>query len=150
VQAGYDTLVQAGYQEESAYFECLHELKLIVDMMYEGGIGWMRHSISDTAEYGDYTRGPRIVGEATRAEMKKILREIQSGVFAREWILENQAGRPVFDKLREEGKAHRIEDVGARLREMMSWIRRKDSSEPSQQQQQAAVIEYPLQRSGAV
>ena len=150
VQAGYDTLVQAGYQEESAYFECLHELKLIVDLMYEGGIGWMRHSVSDTAEYGDYTRGPRIVGEAARAEMKKILREIQSGVFAREWILENQAGRPVFDKLREEGKAHRIEDVGARLREMMSWIRniRKDSSEPAQQQ--AAVIEYPLQRSGAV
>jgi ketol-acid reductoisomerase len=152
VQAGYDTLVQAGYQEESAYFECLHELKLIVDMMYEGGIGWMRHSISDTAEYGDYTRGPRIVGEAARAEMKKILREIQNGTFAREWILENQAGRPVFDKLREEGKSHRIEDVGARLREMMSWIRniRKDSSEPSQQQQQGAVIEYPLQRSGAV
>jgi ketol-acid reductoisomerase len=152
VQAGYDTLVQAGYQEESAYFECLHELKLIVDMMYEGGIGWMRHSISDTAEYGDYTRGPRIVGEAARAEMKKILREIQNGSFAREWILENQAGRPVFDKLREEGKSHRIEDVGARLREMMSWIRniRKDSSEPSQQQQQGAVIEYPLQRSGAV
>jgi ketol-acid reductoisomerase len=153
VQAGFDTLVQAGYQEESAYFECLHELKLIVDLMYEGGIGWMRHSVSDTAEYGDYTRGPRIVGEAARAEMKKILREIQSGVFAKEWILENQAGRPVFDKLREEGKTHRIEDVGARLREMMSWIRniRKDSSEPVQQQQQpAAVIEYPMQRSGAV
>jgi len=148
VQAGFDTLVEAGYQEESAYFECLHELKLIVDLMYEGGMGWMRHSISDTAEYGDYTRGPRIVGEAARAEMKKILRDIQTGVFAREWILENQAGRPVFDKLREEGKAHRIEDVGARLRAMMSWIRntRKDSSEP----QPAAVIEYPLQRSGAV
>ena len=152
VQAGFDTLVEAGYQEESAYFECLHELKLIVDLMYEGGMGWMRHSVSDTAEYGDYTRGPRIVGEAARAEMKKILREIQSGVFAREWILENQAGRPVFEKLREEGKAHRIEDVGARLREMMSWIRniRKDHSDPTQQQQQAAVIEYPLQRSGAV
>jgi ketol-acid reductoisomerase len=121
--------------------------------MYEGGIGWMRHSVSDTAEYGDYTRGPRIVGEAARAEMKKILREIQTGAFAREWILENQAGRPVFEKCREESRAHRIEDVGARLREMMSWIRniRKDSSEPSQQQQQqAAVIEYPLQRSGAV
>jgi ketol-acid reductoisomerase len=148
VQAGFDTLVEAGYQEESAYFECLHELKLIVDLMYEGGMAWMRHSISDTAEYGDYTRGPRIVGEAARAEMKKILRDIQTGVFAREWILENQAGHPVFDKLREEGKAHRIEDVGARLRAMMSWIRntRKDSSEP----QPAAVIEYPLQRSGAV
>src|ERR671924_238924 len=145
VQAGFDTLVEAGYQEESAYFECLHELKLIVDLMYEGGMAWMRHSISDTAEYGDYTRGPRIVGEAARAEMKKILRDIQTGVFAREWILENQAGHPVFDKLREEGKNHRIEDVGARLRAMMSWIRntRKDSSEA----QPAPVIEYPLQRS---
>jgi len=155
VQAGYDTLVQAGYQEESAYFECLHELKLIVDLMYEGGIGWMRHSVSDTAEYGDYTRGPRIINDAVRAEMKKILREIQSGQFAREWILENQAGRPVFEKSREEGRAHRIEDVGARLREMMSWIRniRKDHSEPAQQNQQqqhAAVIDYPVQRSGAV
>ena len=147
VQAGFDTLVEAGYQEESAYFECRHELKLIVDLMYEGGIGWMRHSVSDTAEYGDYTRGPRIVGEAARAEMRKILREIQTGAFAREWILENQAGRPVFDKLREEGKAHRIEEVGARLREMMSWIRdsRKDHSEAP-----ATVIEYPMQRSGAV
>jgi ketol-acid reductoisomerase len=131
VLAGYETLVEAGYQPESAYFECLHELKLIVDMMYEGGLGWMRHSISDTAEYGDYTRGPRIVGEAVRAEMKKILRDIQTGVFAREWILENQAGRPVFDKLREEGRAHPIEEVGRRLREMMSWLRdaKKDSSE---------------------
>ena len=132
VQAGYDTLVQAGYQPESAYFECLHELKLIVDMMYEGGLGWMRHSISDTAEYGDYSRGPRIVTDTTRAEMKRILREIQTGAFAREWILENQAGRPHFDRLREEGKAHPIEEVGRRLRETMSWIRdaRKDSSEP--------------------
>jgi ketol-acid reductoisomerase len=131
VQAGYDTLVEAGYQPESAYFECLHELKLIVDLMYEGGLAWMRHSISDTAEYGDYTRGDRIVGEAARAEMKKILREIQTGRFAKEWILENQAGRPVFDKLREQGKNHPIEEVGRRLRQTMSWIRdaRKDSSE---------------------
>jgi ketol-acid reductoisomerase len=131
VLAGYDTLTQAGYQPESAYFECLHELKLIVDMMYEGGLGWMRHSVSDTAEYGDYTRGPRVVGEAARAEMKKILREIQTGAFAREWILENQAGRPGFEKLREEGKAHPIEEVGRKMREMMSWIResKKDSSE---------------------
>ncbi|TMA28509.1 MAG: ketol-acid reductoisomerase [Deltaproteobacteria bacterium] len=131
VLAGFDTLVEAGYQPESAYFECLHELKLIVDMMYEGGLGWMRHSISDTAEYGDYTRGPRIVGDAVRTEMKRILRDIQTGVFAREWILENQAGRPVFDKLREEGRAHPIEEVGRRLREMMSWLRdaKKDSSE---------------------
>ncbi|WNG38857.1 ketol-acid reductoisomerase [Archangium minus] len=133
VQAGFDTLVEAGYQPESAYFECLHELKLIVDLMYEGGMGWMRHSISDTAEYGDYTRGPRLINESVRAEMRKVLKEIQTGVFAREWILENQAGRPVFDKLREQGRQHPIEDVGRRLREMMSWIRetKKDSSDPS-------------------
>nr|WP_224241902.1 ketol-acid reductoisomerase [Hyalangium gracile] len=133
VQAGFDTLVEAGYQPESAYFECLHELKLIVDLMYEGGMGWMRHSISDTAEYGDYTRGPRLINEQVRAEMKKVLKEIQTGAFAREWILENQAGRPMFDKLREQGRQHPIEDVGRRLREMMSWIResRKDSSEPT-------------------
>ena len=145
VQAGFETLVSAGYQEESAYFECLHEMKLIVDLMYEGGISWMRHSISDTAEYGDYTRGPRIIGDAARTEMKKILKEIQSGEFAREWILENQAGHPVFDKLREQAKATRIEEVGARLREMMSWIRnsKKDTSDPGR------VIEYPL-ASGAV
>jgi ketol-acid reductoisomerase len=132
ILAGYETLTKAGYQPESAYFECLHELKLIVDMIYEGGLSWMRHSISDTAEYGDYTRGPRVVGEAARAEMEKILRDIQSGAFAREWILENQAGRPVFDKLRAEGAAHPIEEVGRRLRGMMSWIRdsKKDSSEP--------------------
>src|SRR5687768_7294436 len=112
VQAGFETLVEAGYQPESAYFECLHELKLIVDLMYEGGLGWMRHSVSDTAEYGDYSRGPRIIDDRTREEMRKILREIQNGQFAKEWILENQAGRPVFDKLREEGRQHPIEDVG--------------------------------------
>ncbi|MFN0064226.1 MAG: ketol-acid reductoisomerase [Myxococcaceae bacterium] len=123
IQAGYDTLVEAGYQPESAYFECLHELKLIVDMVYEGGMSWMRHSISDTAEYGDYTRGPRVVGPAAREEMRKILREIQSGAFAREWLLENQVGAPHFEKLRQEGAAHPIEDVGRRLRDMMSWIR---------------------------
>jgi ketol-acid reductoisomerase len=145
VQAGFETLVNAGYQEESAYFECLHEMKLIVDLMYEGGMAWMRHSISDTAEYGDYTRGPRVINEAVRAEMKKILKEIQSGEFAREWILENQAGHPVFDKSREEAKATRIEEVGARLREMMSWIKnsKKDTSDPGR------VIDYPL-ASGAV
>jgi ketol-acid reductoisomerase len=130
IQAGFDTLVEAGYQPESAYFECLHELKLIVDLIYEGGMGWMRHSISDTAEYGDYTRGPRVVNDETRAEMKRILREIQSGQFAREWILENQAGRPSFEKLREEGAQHPIETVGRRLRDMMSWIResKKDTT----------------------
>jgi ketol-acid reductoisomerase len=138
VLAGFDTLTNAGYQPESAYFECLHELKLIVDLMYEGGLDWMRHSVSDTAEFGDYTRGPRVVGEAARVEMKKILREIQSGAFAREWILENQAGRPMFDKLREEGRAHAIEDVGRRLRGMMSWIRdaKKDSSEVGARQKE--------------
>lgn len=146
VMAGFDTLVEAGYQEESAYFECLHELKLIVDMMYEGGLGWMRNSVSDTAEYGDYTRGPRVIGESVRAEMKKILGEIQSGAFAREWIEENRSGRPSFDSLRSRARAHRIEVVGERLREMMSWIRdaRKDSSEPKN------VVDYPFQRSGAV
>ena len=140
VLAGYDTLVEAGYQPESAFFECLHELKLIVDMMYEGGLGWMRYSISDTAEYGDYTRGPRIVTEETRAEMKRILREIQTGKFAREWILENQAGRPSFDKLRSEGKAHPIEEVGRRMRELMSWLRdaKKDSSEAPRKNRPAA------------
>ncbi|TMB42300.1 MAG: NADP-dependent ketol-acid reductoisomerase [Deltaproteobacteria bacterium] len=140
VVAGYETLVEAGYQPESAYFECLHELKLIVDMMYEGGLGWMRYSISDTAEYGDYSRGPRIVNEGVRAEMKKILREIQTGQFAREWILENQAGRPSFDKLRAEAKAHPIEEVGRRIRELMSWLRdaKKDSSEAPRKPRPAA------------
>jgi ketol-acid reductoisomerase len=133
VKAGYEVLVEAGYQPESAYFECLHELKLIVDLMYEGGLAWMRHSISDTAEYGDYTRGPRIVTEQTKDEMRKILKEIQGGHFAKEFILENQLGRPVFDKLREAEKAHPIEEVGKRLRDMMSWIReaKKDSSDPN-------------------
>jgi ketol-acid reductoisomerase len=122
VQAGFDTLVEAGYQPESAYFECLHELKLIVDLMYEGGMGWMRHSISDTAEYGDYTRGPRLINDSVRAEMRKVLKEIQTGVFAREWILENQAGRPVFNALRKKSAEHPNEEVGDRLRSMMPWI----------------------------
>jgi len=132
VKAGFETLTEAGYQPESAYFECLHELKLIVDLMYEGGLAWMRHSISDTAEYGDYTRGPRVVTDATKVEMKKILKEIQSGQFAKEFILENQVGRPTFDKYREAEAAHPIEEVGKRLRDMMSWIReaKKDSSDP--------------------
>jgi ketol-acid reductoisomerase len=132
VKAGFETLVEAGYQPESAYFECLHELKLIVDLMYEGGLAWMRHSISDTAEYGDYTRGPRIVTDETRKEMRRILKEIQSGQFAKEFILENQVGRPVFDKLREAEAQHPIESVGKKLRGMMSWIReaKKDSSDP--------------------
>jgi ketol-acid reductoisomerase len=133
VKAGFEVLVEAGYQPESAYFECLHELKLIVDLMYEGGLAWMRHSISDTAEYGDYTRGPRVVNEGTKDEMRRILKEIQSGQFAKEFIIENMVGRPTFDKHRVAEAAHPIEEVGGRLRGMMSWIReaRKDSSDPT-------------------
>ncbi|HEY8553198.1 MAG TPA: ketol-acid reductoisomerase [Burkholderiales bacterium] len=123
VQAAYETLVEAGYPPEMAYFECLHELKLIVDLMYEGGIANMRYSISNTAEYGDYTRGPRIVNDQTRAEMKKILQEIQSGQYAREWIGENEAGCKRFLEMRAKAAQHPIEEVGARLREMMPWIK---------------------------
>ena len=122
VMAGYETLVEAGYQPESAYFECLHELKLIVDLMYENGISGMRFSISDTAEYGDLTRGPRIINEGTRAEMKKILGEIRDGSFAEEWIAENRAGRPRYNELKAKGQEHPIEKVGAELRAMMPWI----------------------------
>ncbi|MDQ1489994.1 MAG: ketol-acid reductoisomerase [Actinomycetota bacterium] len=122
IKAAYETLVDAGYQPESAYFECLHEVKLIVDLIYEGGISNMRFSISDTAEYGDMTRGPRIVTAETRAEMKKILNEIQTGAFAKEWILENQANRPVFNALRRQSAEHPIEAVGSQLRAMMPWI----------------------------
>ncbi|NLY88657.1 MAG: ketol-acid reductoisomerase [Firmicutes bacterium] len=124
IKAGFDTLVEAGYQPEIAYFECLHELKLIVDLIYEGGISRMRYSISDTAEYGDLTRGKRIITEETRREMKKLLQEIQEGKFAREWILENQAGRPSFNALRRREAEHPIEKVGQVLRDMMSWIKR--------------------------
>jgi ketol-acid reductoisomerase len=123
VQAGFETLVEAGYPPEMAYFECLHELKLIVDLMYEGGIANMRYSISNTAEYGDYTRGPRIVNEQTKAEMKRILKEIQSGEFAREWMAENESGGKHFPELRDKAARHQIEEVGARLREMMPWIK---------------------------
>ncbi len=124
IRAGFDTLVEAGYQPEIAYFECLHELKLIVDLIYEGGISFMRYSISDTAEYGDITRGERIITEETREEMKMILEEIQSGEFAREWILENQAGRPVYNALKRRGAEHLIEKVGKELRSMMSWLKK--------------------------
>ena len=122
VQAGFETLVEAGYQPEMAYFECLHEVKLIVDLMYEEGIAGMRYSISDTAEYGDVTRGPRVVTPKTKAEMKKILKEIQTGKFAKEWIAESEAGRANFNALRTAGAKHQIEEVGARLRSMMPWI----------------------------
>jgi ketol-acid reductoisomerase len=124
VKAGFDTLVEAGYAPEIAYFECLHELKLIVDLFYQGGIKYMRYSVSDTAEYGDYTRGKRIITEETREEMRQILYEVQSGEFAKEWILENQAKRPVFNALRRQEATHPIEEVGERLRAMMSWLKR--------------------------
>ncbi len=124
VQAGFETLVEAGYAPEMAYFECLHELKLIVDLMYEGGIANMRYSISNTAEYGDLTRGPRVITDETRAEMRRILTEIQTGEFAREFILENQAGAATLKAKRRIGEAHPIEDVGGRLRSMMPWIQK--------------------------
>ena len=122
IQAGWETLVEAGYQEEIAYFECLHELKLIVDLLYEGGFKGMRHAISDTAEYGDLTRGKKVVDEDTQERMRQILRDIRSGDFAREWVLENKAGTPVLDAERRLQAEHPIEEVGARLREMMSWL----------------------------
>ncbi|MGE5663139.1 MAG: ketol-acid reductoisomerase [Deltaproteobacteria bacterium] len=122
VMAGYETLVEAGYAPEMAYFECLHELKLIVDLIYEGGISTMRYSISNTAQYGDLTRGPRVVNAETKKEMKRILAEVQDGSFAREWILENRANRPVFNALTRRGEQHPIEEVGRRLRAMMPWI----------------------------
>jgi ketol-acid reductoisomerase len=122
VLAGYETLVEAGYAPEMAYFECLHELKLIVDLIYEGGISTMRYSISNTAQYGDLTRGPRIITDGTKREMKRMLEEVQDGSFAREWILENQANRPVFNALTKRGEEHPIEEVGRRLRALMPWI----------------------------
>jgi len=124
VKAGFDTLVEAGYAPEIAYYECLHELKLIVDLFYQGGISYMRYSVSDTAEFGDYTRGKRIITEETREEMRLILEEVQTGEFAREWILENQANRPVFNALRRMEAEHPIEEVGKKLRGLMSWLKR--------------------------
>ncbi len=125
IKAGFDTLVEAGYQPEIAYFECLHELKLIVDLMYEGGMSFMRYSVSDTAEYGDLTRGKRIITSETREEMKQMLKEVQMGSFAKEWILENQVGRPVFNALRKKEAKHPIEEVGKKLRSMMGWLQEK-------------------------
>ncbi len=122
IQAGFETLVEAGYAPEMAYFECLHELKLIVDLIYEGGIANMRYSISNTAEYGDYTRGPRLVTPETKAEMKRILDDIQSGRFVRDWVLENKAGQPSFKAMRRKAAAHPVEEVGRKLRGMMPWI----------------------------
>jgi ketol-acid reductoisomerase len=132
IQAGFETLVNAGYQPEVAYFECLHEVKLIVDLIYQGGLGYMRYSISNTAEYGDYVSGPRIVNQNTREEMSRILKEIQNGSFAKNWILENQAGRPSFLAMRRKGSEHQIEQVGRELRAMMPWL------QPVQQQSEDA------------
>ena len=124
VKAGFETLVEAGYQPEIAYFECFHELKLIVDLMYQGGLSYMRYSVSDTAEYGDYTRGPRVIDEMAKEEMAQILAEIQDGTFAKEWILENQAGRPVYNALKRMDAEHPIEAVGEELRAMMPWLKK--------------------------
>ena len=124
VKAAFETLVEAGYQPELAYFECMHELKLIVDLMYEGGMGYMRYSISDTAEYGDYSRGPVVIDKQVKANMRKVLDQIQDGTFAKEWILENQAGRPSFNAMRRLNAEHPIEQVGAELRGMMQWLKK--------------------------
>jgi len=123
VQAGFETLVEAGYQPESAYFECLHELKLIVDLLYTGGLSYMRYAVSDTAEYGDYTAGPKVIGPEARASMKKLLSDIQDGTFAKAWITENQAGRPAFDAMRRRQHDTQIEAVGKDLRAMMTWLK---------------------------
>ena len=140
VKAGFETLVEAGYQPEIAYFECLHELKLIVDLMYEAGIAGMRYSISDTAQYGDMTRGPKIIDDDTRDRMRKLLKEIQGGEFAREWILENRANRPVFNALTNRDKDHQIEQVGQRLRGMMSWVK-SSVAQPVEEQQEDHVAQ---------
>ena len=131
VKAAFETLVEAGYQPEIAYFECLHELKLIVDLFYQGGLSYMRYSVSDTAEYGDYTRGPRVIDSHVRESMKQILNEVQNGTFAKQWIAENEAGRPNFKKMREDEAKHPIEAVGKSLREMMSFLQKpKQKSAP--------------------
>jgi ketol-acid reductoisomerase len=123
IKAGFETLIEAGYQPEIAYFEVCHELKLIVDLIYQGGLGYMRYSVSDTAEYGDYTRGSRVIDDLVREEMKQILAEIQDGSFATEWILENQAGRPSFNAMKKMEAEHPIEVVGKKLRSMMPWLK---------------------------
>ena len=138
IRAGFETLVDAGYAPEIAYFECLHELKLIVDLIYEGGLGYMRFSVSDTAEYGDYTRGPRIVNDQTRQEMRKILSEIQSGQFAKEWIDENKTGRHKFLAMREAARDQKVERVGRELREMMTFLKKKKEAGVPQDQEAAA------------
>ncbi len=138
VKAGFETLVEAGYAPEMAYFECLHELKLIVDLMYRGGLQFMRYSISDTAEYGDYTRGPRLITAETRAEMRRILAEVRDGRFAREWLEENRAGRPNFERMRRADRDHLIEQVGERLRAMMPWSHEAGAGAPRPREDRAS------------
>jgi ketol-acid reductoisomerase len=145
VKAGFETLTEAGYRPEMAYFECLHELKLIVDLMYRGGMQFMRHSISDTAEYGDYTRGPRLVTAETRAEMRRILAEVRDGSFAREWLAENRAGRVNFERLRQDDREHEIERVGKVLRAMMPWAEEgaQRAARPADKPRRAAAAAAP-------
>ncbi|HEV8573271.1 MAG TPA: hypothetical protein VGR43_01045, partial [Dehalococcoidia bacterium] len=142
VKTAFETLVQAGYQPEIAYFECMHELKLLVDLMHEGGMAYMRYSISDTAEYGDYTRGPKVIDDHVRQQMKQVLNNIRSGAFAREWIIENQAGRPSFLALRRQNQEHMIEKVGAELRGMMPWLQKREAG-PATQPIQAPAAAAP-------
>jgi ketol-acid reductoisomerase len=130
IKNGFDTLVEAGYQPEIAYFECLHELKLIVDLIYEGGMSWMRYSVSDTAEWGDYQSGPRVVDERTRETMRQVLAEIQDGTFAKRWIAEADAGFPEFLRLRQEARSSQLEDVGRELRRMMPWLESEEKVAP--------------------
>ncbi len=139
IQAGFETLVAAGYQPELAYFECMHEMKLIVDLMYQGGMSYMRYSISDTAEYGDYTAGPRIITDEVKATMRSLLKDIQNGSFATRWILENKAGRPSFNAMRRAASQHQIEQVGKELRGMMSWLQPRADAEPSNTSSQKSV-----------
>ncbi len=131
IQAGFETLVAAGYQPELAYFECMHEMKLIVDLMYQGGMSYMRYSVSDTAEYGDYIAGPRLINDSVRATMQELLKDIQNGSFATRWILENQAGRPSFNAMRRKAREHQIEQVGQELRGMMSWLQPRADAAPA-------------------
>jgi len=141
IRAGFETLVEAGYEPESAYFECMHEMKLIVDLMYQGGMSYMRYSISNTAEFGDYVSGPRLIDEHVRNEMRKVLHEIQDGTFAKNWILENQAGQPAFKAMRRQNAEHQIEQVGKELRGMMPWINPVISNSESAEEKQPASIE---------
>ena len=138
IKAGFETLVEAGYQPEIAYFECLHELKLIVDLIYQGGLNYMRYSVSDTAEHGDYTGGPRIVTDATRREMKQMLAEIRNGTYAKAWIAENAAGRPNFHRMREADRNHLVEQVGARLRKLMPFLKPVTADVPAAEPTSAA------------